>query len=507
MVRFSLIVRNHGFSASYMYEQDKRIITEFNKSLEVFSTRYNPKTKQVKREYKFTYATHIPKVSHFGFHIGLMNEFLEHLKRHKVDRSEIDIKILEPPVGAKITIELNPNMAPRENQLPIIDFVCEYSKTRILPIQTGFGKSALTLFSVARMARRTALIMGAMHIDTWKRDAAKFYLNSTQELLIIQGRDAFRKTIVAAKENTLKSSIIIFSVNTFRDYLTEYETMGKTTYGCLPIDLYSVLRIENVVIDECHQNLHFVFRHAIETNVAKHIYLSATLESNDAFTNRMYRLIFPVGNRYAGLEWDKYIAVCAIGYRLHDPTTLRCMGDQGYSHVMYEQWIMKDKKRLANYLNMIYSIISKTYLANYIKGQKALIFISTVELCDIAAAYIADRLDDPNIKVHAYTSAHEDEILHTTDIITSTHIKSGTGKDIAGLVTVLSTIAIAARERNLQMIGRLRKLDTQFPGVVPTFYYLTCLDIPKQMDYHKDKIEIMQPKVKSINVYRSDYKI
>jgi hypothetical protein len=218
-------------------------------------------------------------------------------------------------------------------------------------------------------------------------------------------------------------------------------------------------------------------------------------------------MIFPLTCRYDGLKWNKYTVVKAIGYGLNDYRYVSCKGPMGYSHVMFEQWIMKSKDRVCNYLHMVTSIVVKSFHDHYLPGQKILIYMSTIELCKLTARYINNNSTLSKYSCQDYTSEHDDSVLHTNDIIITTPGKSGSGKDIKGLMVVISTVSIDAREKNIQMLGRLRNLSDVYPNVDPVYFYLVCTDVDKHIQYHKNKLVIFTPLVKSINYYRSNYRI
>jgi hypothetical protein len=338
--------------------------------------------------------------------------------------------------------------------------------------------------------------MGAMHLDTWKREASNVY-KDVSKIKIVRGAAQLKKYIADGLAGKLDVDIFLFSVNTLRDYLSEYEELGYSTYGCDPMDLYKVLGVDYRITDEVHENLHFNFRHDIETNTCDCIYLSATIESDIPFINKLYQTIYPLSRRYQGLEWDAYTDVIAVGFNLKDPRKAKYKGSNGmYSHIVFEDYIQADRERLYHYLSLVREIADKGFMNGYQPGMKLLIFFASIKMCEIAAEFFGELY--PHLLVSAYNGDHEDEVLHNHDIVCSTLGSSGTGKDIKGLRTVILTVALKARERNIQVIGRLRKLDKQFPGVDPTFYYLVCKDILPHMNYHFTKKKLLIGRVKSL---------
>lgn len=359
----------------------------------------------------------------------------------------------------------------------------------------------VSLYSIAKLGVRTVLTMASGHKETWIKSMAWIYTNSVEETLVISGNIALRKAIANAKAGTLDKSILLITLDTIRDYLTEYNTNGKSSYGCNPQELYKTLGVGFRITDEAHEQLHFGFRHDILTNVPKCLFLSATLDSHDKAINKLYEIIFPYKDRYQGLAYDRYIAVVAVGYRLKNPEKMDCDGPMGYSHIKFEQSILENKHTTHNYLEMISRITAKIFIKDYIRGQKYLIYCASIEMCECVASYLDNKFNNSQynlgLNIVSFNGNTESEVLYANDILVSTRGSVGTGKDILGLVKVLSTIAIDSKQSNKQMVGRLRRIDELYPGLVPTFYYLVCLDINKHRYYHDKKLEMLKLEVVS----------
>lgn len=507
-MRFKIEVRSHGFSVSVLYAYDKRILSDFCSSLEVYNTRFDPRSKRTIRELQMTFATFYPKTDTYGLHIGLYDSFKVHLVRYGVAENDIETTFLDMcyPV-AKSNLVLSKEAIPRDYQEPILKYINSDDKIRVLALQTGKGKTAVSLFNIVKLGIRTAVILEAALVEIWIKDISWMYKDYKKEVLIIKGNEAFKSLIATAKEVEITQSIIIFTTRTMGDYLKEYETDGESSYGCNPKELYPLLQVGYKIVDEAHSNLHFHFRHDIHTHVKQSLYLSATLSSHAPVINRMYLTIFPLAFRYVGLEWDKYIVVTAIAYQVNDVRNLKCSGTMGYSHAEFEKSILKNRTRSNNYLKMLTYFVKDRFLKKNLNGQKLLIYASTVDMCAIMASYLRLQLSEYNLKIHDYNGEHEDEVLHNNDIVITTPKKSGKGKDVKKLSTVISTVAVNAKELNTQMLGRLRRTDEHYPGYDPEFIYLFAVNVQKHADYHKTKIDIYRPLTKSIMIYRSQFMV
>lgn len=504
MLRFTIDLYTHGFSVRVAFSGDKTIMALFRSTLAVYETKFDFKIRRNVSMLKMTYSTYIPKTAAYGFPIEVYEDFLNHLNGHGISPGETSITIHEVTQGKKATIGISDAVELYDYQPPIVDFECNPVHTCVLHLQTGKGKTLCTLVAIARMGVRAVGIMASTYVPAWIKDSAWVYTNP-ECLLVVNGNKALRQLIRDGKRNKIKHHVIIITLATLRNYFTEYEETGKSTYGCIPSELFKVLGAGVRFTDEAHKDLHFQFRVNCLTNVAKAIYLTATINSKDPFKNKMYKLIFPLRYRYNGLAWDKYIDVVAISYTLENPAMAKYMGSMGYSHVIYEEYLLTHPVLLQNYLKMVASIVVNTYVAKYQLGMKILIYAAKTDMCDAICAYLKQHEICGDYTSTSFNGSSLEEILHTHDIVVTTPQKSGTGKDVAKLAYVLCTMALDTYEGNTQMLGRLRKIEKHYPGISPIFIYIVCTDIGKHIDYHHTKVKLFTPLTKSIVCYRSHY--
>jgi len=506
MKRFSITILNHGFKVKIYFQNDKYIVAEFAARLNEYNNVFNRRTKQIERKFKATYATYCSATLTYGFLKELYTEFISYCKNYyKVKDEDFEITILDVPEGVTGYFQLSSKFNLYEHQVPIANHILEKRKLIILPAQTGLGKTAIALYCVTRLKVRTMITSTARHLGTWLKEIEWMYEQQEDMVLFIKNGKELIKTITLAKENKLTASLLIVSNTTLLNYIKEYELKGNSSYGCLPNELYKVLGVGFRIVDEAREFLHFNVKHTIETHVDKILYLSATIHSNDPFINTIYNYVFPFDCRYKQLTWRKYSIIKAVSYKLTESKEACYNGTRGYSHVLFEQWILKDKVRKNNYVNMILDLLFKIYHKNYQPKQRVLIYTATTEL----GRFIVER-----IKIHPvlnkYTTSsfnmeHTDDVLKSFDIIVSTPIKCGSGKDIKHLVMVISTVAVIRKEKIIQMVGRLRDIKKDYPTIDPVYYDLVCSDIPKHLYYLKLKQEIFFNLVKAFQLFKSSY--
>lgn len=437
----------------------------------------------------------------FRFHVNQLEVIKEHFHRFGYLDSQFNVRFHKPEVGVDVELKMLPKWVAREHQIPIIDYCVADGSSKTVTLQTGKGKTFLSLASAEQIGKRTALTMKGGYIKKWCGDIKSIYGYGPKEIMVIQGSKDLKTAIALGLEGKIDSKFIFFSNKTMHSFLKHYEsTNGDTSlYGCAPQDLYRILGIGLIIRDEVHQDFHLNFRLDLYTHVNKTINLSATLHSGSPFLNKMYLVMFPTETRFKGSIYTKYIGVTGLSYRVADPRKVKSMsfGFKSYSHVIFEESLMRNGKLLQDYLAMIFKIVDHKFLQERKPGQKMIIFFAKVEMCSIAMDYIQKRV--PALTVKRKTMDDPYENVLTADILVSTLMSAGTALDIPGLLRVLMTVSIDSPQANEQAMGRLREMTGEWAGTLVEFLYLFCLSVPKQVDYHYNKIELLKDKAKFHN--------
>jgi superfamily II DNA or RNA helicase len=214
----------------------------------------------------------------------------------------------------------------------------------------------------------------------------------------------------------------------------------------------------------------------------------------------MYEIAYPAALRYRGPAYDKYIAATAVIYRIRDIDKIRYRDNvtKTYSHNLFEQSILRNKTIMKNYMELINATLKGSYLLNYKKGQKCIIFCSSIDMCTTVTSFLKNIYK--NHDVRRYVEQDLFENLIDADIIVSTLMSAGTAVDIDNLTTVILTVAISSSQSNIQGMGRLRKLKDD---TTPMFLYFVCEDIPKHLEYHEKKRSILESRAltyKSVHI-------
>lgn len=512
-MRFKFTLRNHGFTVTAFNNKDIEKLEEFNKRFTSTKTAYNPKTQRSHIIPDKCYVLTMFTPGTFGYHSNLYNQLLTYLEKDITALGDIVVEQIPDYRPAKARLEFKVDEFPlRDKQHLVVSHICSKDgillRTAVIPMQTGGGKSVSTLYSAYILKVRISLSMSKGYMQSWIDDLAKFFYNDNSQYLIIDSGSKFRKVIEDAKNDKLQNlNIVLFSLDILRTYFKEFEQTGESSYGCLPENLYQLLGVGMRVSDEAHEDIHFQFRHDIHTHVNKSVYLSATIESLDPFTNTLYSILYPRNSRLLGLIWEKYIIGVTLGYSLREPHRAQYTGPKGYSHTKFEKWILNNRTVRDNYFRMILFFMERGFVRQYQPGHKLLVYMSTIKMCDKFTDYIRRNITNKTLRISSFTGTDEALVLLENDVLVSTPLKSGTGRNILGLVAVISTIAIQSIQTNTQTSGRIRQIDKLFPGVEPTFYDLVCTSIPKHMAYYRTKQELFKGQFLRMSTHNTNFEI
>ena len=494
-------VYSHSVKVSRYYQQGKEALLSFCKQMVEYKLRHVRGGKFV-REMARVYAASTKDRQEFRFHINVLKDLLKHLKQwgYGDDRLKIVNHSMYRPTP--ISLPIRSHFKPRDYQVKPIEYIVENdSRTKILVIQTGKGKSLMSLIALSHIGHRVALIIKGMFVDKWIADIQESCDVSKDSVMVVRGSKDLKRLIELGKEDELNAKVIIITNKTLYNYYKAYEGKSGRRFGyeCKPEDLFKVLGVGVRLIDEVHLDFHLNFKIDLYSHVPKTVSLSATMTSDDPFINRMYEIMFPLDIRFKGIAFDRYIGVKALFYKAENIRHIRYIGrSRSYSHVMFEQSVMKNPKILKKYLDLIVNVVNTSYIDKKDPGQKMLIFCSSVEMCTVLVKHLKKLY--PQLDVRRYVSEDDYSNLLEADVSVSTIKSAGTAVDIPDLRTCLMTDALSSRQANEQTVGRLRRLK-RWPDVTPEFLYLVCEDIPQHIRYHERKVKVLGDKVLNHKVF------
>ncbi len=453
------------------------------------------------------------------FHRNQLPDLIRTFEGAGIGLSRIKMVHHQALPGVPVVFKSRNAYEPKDYQGPIIDYLVadcppDYAPSKFVELQTGKGKGFISLTGVGRIGQRTLVVVKGMYVDKWKDEIEEFFqVKPGRDLLVIGGKKcpnpgkAYRNLLAMADAGELQAHFIVVSIDTMRIYQQTYEMYNGEVpgYDINPDELYQKLGIGVRIVDEAHQNFHAVFKLDLYGHVWRTISLSATMVSDDRFTNQMYDTVWPQITRSPKVEFHKYIHVKNLWYSIEDVRKIKCKNfKRQYSHVMFEQSIMKSKVLLANYYAMILDVLKTIYFDDRKPGQKAIVFCATKEMCTIIQSWLREAY--PHLKIGRYIDVDPFETLEQSDLTVTTLKSAGTAVDIKNLTRVLCTVAVSSKQANEQAIGRLRPVK-DFPDVEPEFYLLSCRQIDKHCAYAADKVSKLDGKVLTLLEYQTSYRI
>lgn len=452
------------------------------------------------------YFSKLANISVYYLHINQFRHLLHFLRERSFNFKDVIRDDKREYEHAQEDYRVRQGWSLHDYQEPVVDFIVKDPKgSKMISMQTGKGKSLVALYSLAQVKMRMAVVILPAYIDKWLLDIVKTHEATAMDVMIVQGSKALRALIDMAKEGALSSRYFLLSSTTLQQYISGYEANPEESvelYGIHPIELFPLLKVGSLLIDETHQHFHAIFKILIHSNVKLQIGLSATLMSDDSVVTNVHKVVYPQNTVYDAGELDKYTDVYALSYSM-PPNLIRSVkttnyGSNSYSHTAFEQSVAKNPQLLKFYYSLIDNTLIDFYIDKYEAKDKCLIFVSTVNMATLLTKRYSELY--PDKIVNRYCEEDPFENILEGEIVVTTVISAGTAIDIPDLRTVIQTVSISSSVANIQTLGRLRKLkdskDTRF-------CYLYAENLPKQKQYHYKRLELFSSRVSSHRCYRA----
>ena len=462
-----------------------------------------------------------PKEYAYYYIDALYDEVLQFIKNTQLRRNfpeySMEINTVPAHTGGAVIYDrhklnlVEPDDSDFVYQNGVIDFAKAPERLHtILEMQTGTGKTTMAMKIAVAKQKRLLVITKAAFVSKWLGDLKEDLNLRKGELVHIDSADALQDMIDIGKAGRMDPvdkgdvqikamAISSHALDKYIDNFLKYD--GVETH---PSEILKHLDVGLVLCDEPHMLFRMNYWSYTMLNIPEMIDTSATLVPDDAFLKLRYLERFPSKDRYDKLDFIKYIEAMGIMYGIDDGKLLRRVNTMPmYNHMMFEGLIFKSKKMQENYFKMCDSILEKLYFKAYQKGQKALVFFSTQQMCTEFAAWLSKK--HPGFVVKRYIQGDKYDDMQKGDIVVSTPGKSGTAIDIKGLILSLSTVMIDDTQANLQMLGRTRR--TKQWDVDVRMVYLFCRSLRKHMQYHQKRVKMYKGKVKNHLILNSSFMI
>ena len=502
-IHLKIEIKSHHFTCFVVTPRGRDACISFSKyfiqfGLEKRRGRFFKKAQRV-------FAAATSDRNEFRFHINTYEEFKRHLLNNGITDNLISVLHVPVPESKDIVLKIRDGWKLREEQhAPYEYLINKDNKFKLLTLQTGKGKGFVSMSASSYIGKRMVIIIRPMFIDKWIKELCEVYDITIDNIMVVQGNDNLLALLELAKQDKIKEEIIIISNKTIQNWFKTYESEREYSldlgYACLPDEMYGLLKAGNRLIDEVHMDIHLQCKIDLYTNVEDSISLSATLLSKDPFVKRMQEMLYPIKYRFDAGDLDRYIDTFAVVYAFENMNNIRYTqrGSSSYSHSAFEKSILRNRKTTLNYFNLIDHIANSSFYHLTRPVKRLLIFADTVIMCTLLVSFLKKKY--PSKDVRRFCEGDPDINLYESEIIVSTIKSCGTARDIPDLTTVIMTVAIDSIQSNIQALGRLRKLKDNHDV---NFFWFVCKDIPKHVEYHNKKEELMEERAKSFKLIQT----
>ena len=395
-----------------------------------------------------------------------------------------DYQLIEEPwyEMRTLTVKMKDSFTPRPHQIPAIEYLKQIKPYRKgLAIQTGSGKTVSSIAGAIAYGRPFMIVVSRLHYQ-WLESVLQFTNARQDQLAVIQGFDSLFKII----ESDNKPEIFIFSLETLRAYCHH-----EGHYAELPTfaKFCEYFGIGTKIMDEVHLNFHADTLIDLSCNIPNNIYLTATFTSGNKSTRKIFNIIYPPEMRFGEGVTKKYTVAYCYGYR-GDVPEKKVVKQRGYSHIKYEQYLLKRPTFLQDYLGRIISQLVYSHYINKKKdGQKLAVFFSTIEMVNEAYKWFKSQFKD--LKITKFIGGTSDDVLKTNDIIITTPKSMSVGTDVKNLLVVINTVSTKSPTAVLQICGRLREI----PGTTTEFIEMCDINLMSHKRHQREREQILRPTV------------
>lgn len=507
---FDIKVYSHFFKITRVQASGRRLVQEFLSKFihRGFKPNSNNRFSNQNNNDKL-YAFHTANLLEYRFHIGQYDIFKRFIKMNGYDESFYTVEeyLIHPAVC--ISTKVRDGWELWDKQPQVVDFVLKPiggdNHSRLVTLPTGSGKTVCALWSICQRSLRTAIIILPSYIDKWCKDIQYITDASNNDIMVVQGSDSMRGLIELGKTKRYHSPFVIISMTTLNMFIKAYGESPSDcieNYGCSPEELYELLGIGTVLIDEIHQHLNAVYRSFCFMNVDMAIGLSGTFQSSDPFIDKIQRVMFPKEIRFEHVKMKKYIRAYGISYVI-TPESMKKIrtterGGTTYSQTAFEKSILKNPVIKSRYLKLIEEVVKNGFMDLYQPGHKAIIFCRMQNMCEAVVEHLKSVY--PDLDIRRYTQEDPFENVIEPDIRVTTHQSAGTAIDIPGLMTNITCDNIRSQVANLQCLGRLREPKTG----VARYFSIYSESIKKHVQYQIERRELFKDRVVSFKEFRSN---
>lgn len=509
---FTIIIYSHFFKVKRLTPRGRQYADQFLQKYiqRAFRQAPTPYRKVENDNLDKPYGFINGDLTEFRFHIGQLVPFYNWLADRGVDRSFFLIETVPLYEPKRMKAKIRSNWKLREEQPDVVDFLLKEmdddNHSRLVTLPMGKGKGLCSMWAVCERGYRTAVVILPMYMKKWVAELVEKTNITEKEVMIVNGSQRLAGLIDMARNGQYKNDFVVISSVTWKQFCDAYLLNRHEcveAYGATPEEVYKLLGIGSVIIDEIHQHLHGVFKTCCFMNTHALIGLSGTFLSKDHFVDMIQHIMFPREIRYDDVDMKQYIRAYGISYVISNESMKHIRtqdkGNSSYSQHAYEKSIMKRPAILLKYLDLINEVVRNGFMDQYKPGHKCVIFVKSKAMAGLVQEDLARRY--PKLDVRRYIESDPyDNLIGAADIRVTTQISGGTAHDIPGLMTNITLDNVDSQQANLQCMGRLREPKEG----IARYFTVFCDNIPKHVKYYMDRKALLSTRVASFKEFRSN---
>lgn len=385
-------------------------------SLKKFLTDYEivflkNKKKQIKINSKLFYKNDLENT--YIFPISVLRACITILKS-KFSLNSKEVKYFIDSDSENLFFNIRDNYKLRDYQELYLGLIIDKKSPPyvLIDLKPGAGKTFISVNALQRLKKKVAIVILPKYIDKWLADIELYTDIPKDRIYCIEGNSSIQNIL----ENDLDYDIYIISIRTFYNYINMYENDPTITS---PTEVFKRMKVGVLLSDESHQETVSLSRIVMYSDVEKVIGLSATYVATSKKDKDIQSVLFPNEVRISNLvKFDTYIDIIEVGYLVNPSYKLKAKSNYGYNHIKYEQSISRLNILKLTYYDMLIRYMVEYYFALMEKGEKCLVFFSTIHTCTDFVNYLKKKF--PEYKVNRYVGEDSYEDLLNGDIVVST---------------------------------------------------------------------------------------
>ena len=344
------------------------------------------------------------------------------------------------------------------------------------------GKSYTSLYCAIQYNKPFIIIVSGL-IEQWYNSILQFTNIKEKDIYVFQ----LTESIVNLTNSKHKPKVIVASIATVRNYIKAYK-LGEVDKSFEWI--LRKYKIGTKIMDEVHLQFHALTQIDLRCNsIDQHFYLTATFNTNDRSTAKIFNKIYPDNFIYTKERDRKHVNSTVYAYGIGVNQNLLST-KFGYNHARYENFLRLRKTKFKAYVyDLLIPMIDMHFINKKNKNEKCLLYFATVNMIKDILPILQKHYKKLNID--SYIGA-DTEKKYKNDILLTTIKKTGCARDIPKVRTIINTVSTKALTTIIQIMGRARPM----PNVMAEYVEIINGNIDAHLKHYRCRRELLRNRSK-----------